>query len=64
MRNLDGETTSILGGGNNSSFFYKNHPGVDVLRRLLLLLLITKYSGLSRDTVKYTSLNGDKIIEV
>ena len=53
-----------LGGGSNSSFFYMNHPGVDVLRRLLLFLLMTTYSGLSRDLVKYVSLDEDKIIEV
>ena len=59
----DGEITSVLKVVADLRSSNINYLGVEVFRNKLLLLLVAKYSGLSRDIVKYLDLNGDRIIE-
>ena len=61
--NLGGEITSILKVVADLRSSHINHLDVGVFRRKLILLIVAKYSGLSKDIVKYVALNGDKIME-
>ena len=63
MGNLGGEITSVMKVVADLRSLHINHLDVEVLRRKLPLLLVTKCSGLSWDIVKYVGLKGDKVIE-